>query len=147
MMKNLKNDKGIVVADALIAILIMTIFLGLMITLTYNIYLTANFTKRNSTAVNYGINIMEHIERTDYNNVTEDKLIDYIETLGNNVSAGTDGNTLTTPYKVVLDVQNYNETLGNEGKQDVIKKITVTIKYNLGDSEKEVKFEKIKTSI
>lgn len=147
MIKKIKNEKGIVVADALIAILIMTIFLGLILTLTYNIYLTSNFTKRNSTAVNYGINIIEYIERTDYVYITESHLIDYVKTLGDNVSAGTDENTLTTPYKVILDVQNYNEIAGNEEKQDIIKKINITIKYNLGDTIKEVIFEKVKTSI
>jgi len=147
MIKKLKDQKGIIVADALIAILIMTIFLGLIITLTYNIYLTANFTKRNSTAVNYGINIIEYIERTDYKDIKENYLIDYVETLGENISAGTDETTLTTPYRVILDIQNYNEIEGNERKQDIIKKITVTIKYNLGDSVKEVTFEKVKTSI
>jgi len=147
MIKKLKDQKGIIVADALIAILIMTIFLGLIITLTYNIYLTANFTKRNSTAVNYGINIIEYIEKIDYKDIKENYLIDYVETLGENISAGTDETTLTTPYRVILDIQNYNEIEGNERKQDIIKKITVTIKYNLGDSVKEVTFEKVKTSI
>lgn len=150
MIKNLKNNKGIVVADALIAVLIMAIFSGLVITLTYNIYISASFTKRNSTALNYGINIVEYIEKTNYLDITEENLIKYInENLDEKVSAETAENqsNLTTPYKVILDVEKYNETEGNTDKQDLIKKITLKVKYNLGDAEKEVNFERIKKGI
>jgi len=150
MIKKLKDNKGIVVADALVAFLIIAIFTGLIITLTYNIYISANFTKRNSAAVNYGVNIIEYIEKTDYSNITEENLIKYVnENLDEKVSAEIAKNqsNLTTPYKVILEVQKYNETEGNEEKQDLIKTIRVKVKYNLGDSEKEVNFEKIKKQI
>jgi len=133
-----KENKGIVVADALIAILIMSIFIGVISTLCYNIYISASFTKRNGIATNYGINIMEYIEKLPYDDVTEYNLVQYINTL-EDASIGND-----TPYRIGINIQNYNETPGNIGKKDLIKIIKVEIKYNLGDSEKIIKFEKIK---
>jgi len=133
-----KENKGIVVADALIAILIMSIFIGVISTLCYNIYISASFTKRNGIATNYGINIMEYIEKLPYDDVTEYNLVQYINTL-EDASIGND-----TPYRIGKNIQNYNETPGNIGKKDLIKIIKVEIKYNLGDSEKIIKFEKIK---
>ena len=157
MIKILKNDKGIVIADALIAVLIMTIFLGLILTLTYNIYIAANFTKRNSKALDYGIKIIEYIDKIPYDNVNYDDisngtntvegLINYINNIDPSFLSAKrydDEFSLTTPYRVKLKVENYNETEGNTTKQDIIKIVTIIINYNLGDAEKEVVFERVK---
>ena len=135
--KLLKQNKGIIVADALVSILIMTIFIGVISTLCYNIYISASFTKRNSTATNYGISIMEYIDKISYKDVTYEKLVQYINTLE---GASVDGNS---PYRISIQIQKYKDTQDNIDK-DLIKTINLEIRYNVGDSEKTVKFEKIK---
>ncbi len=151
MIKNLlKKNRGIVIADALVAVLIMAIFLGVISILTYNIYITASFTKRNSRAIDYGIKITEYIDTLSYDSViygdTTNGLINYINNIDNTISAKKydDTTILTTPYRVEIKIEKYNELEGNETKQDVIKTVTLTINYNLGNSEKEVTFERVK---
>jgi len=148
--KVIKNNKGIVVADALIAVLIMSIFLGLVSTLCYNIYITASFTKRNSQATDYGIKIIEYVDKINYDEVTYDYLKAYINNTldaGNfKISAETKENekNLTTPYKAIIEIEKYNELEGNLGKEDLIKTVRIKIKYSVGDSEKILEFERVK---
>ena len=150
MKRFLKKNNGIAVADALIAILIMSIFLGLTATLTYNIYISASFTKRNSIATDYAIKITEYIDKLDYDDVTYSNLKTYInETLDGNsskISAETEENasSLTTPYRAILKIEKYNKIEGNEDKQDLIKTVTLQIKYNLGEKEKNLVYERVK---
>lgn len=148
--KIVEDEKGIAVADALIAVLIMTIFLSLVTTLCYNIYITASFTKRNSEATDYGIKIIEYIDKNDYDEITYDNIKVYINNTldaGNSkVSAETEENesTLTTPYKVIIAIEKYNELEENKDKMDLIKTVKIKIKYSLGDSEKILNFERVK---
>ena len=64
--------------------------------------------------------------------MTAEKLIRYINEKGNaSVSAGTNSNSIATPYKLIISVQKYNETEGNTDKEDIIKIIQVRAECEL----------------
>ena len=159
---NLKNEKGAIGTDAFISILVITLFVGLIATLTYNIYIATMETKRTSQATAYIVEIFEHIDKLYYNDVTESNLVDYINNKYNNAeNAEADSeisdiniasarnvtnieNTdetkelLTTPYKIEVSIKPYNEQF------DLVKTITVTVKYDVGMEEQKLTMTKVK---
>src|SRR5699024_3136675 len=99
--KILKKNKGIIVSDAIIAILIILLFVGIIATLIVNIVLETTKIKINSGQLNFATEILEYIEELPYENVTEENLIDYVNNKNSEqVSAGTTTEGLTTTYKI-----------------------------------------------
>ena len=143
--KILKKEKGIIVSDAIIAILIILLFVGIITTLIVNIILETTKIKINSGQLDFATEILEYIEELPYEAVTEENLINYVNNKNSEqVSAGTSTEELTTTYKIGIDVQSYNQIAGNEGKLDIIKLVTLTIKNNLEDKEYSTEITKIK---
>lgn len=145
--RKLKNDRGIIVADALLAVVLMIIFLSIISTVSYSIYIASSFTKRNSKATDYGVKIIEWIDKMPYSEIDEE-IIDYINGIDSNkLQAKFEGESydIDTPYKAIITIEKYNETEGNTDKKDIIKTITVEISYNLGEQTETVTFERLKT--
>lgn len=143
----LKKNKGVIIADALLAVVLMMIFLSIISTVSYSIYITSSFIKRNSKATDYGVKIIEWIDKTPYSKIDEE-IINYINGIeSENLEAKLVGNSFNgnTPYKATIEIQKYNETEGNTEKKDIIKTIIIEISYNLGEKTETVKFERLKT--
>lgn len=144
----LKKDGGFAASDALIAILIITLFTGIIATLLYNIYLSNTSLKRMSKANQYVIDVLEYADKIYYDDVEKESLKAYFNekyyqnTEVKSTFIGED--EPNTPYKVIIDVQNYNELEGNENKLDLVKEITVTVKYKLGSRNQEIAVKKVK---
>ena len=158
----LKNDRGAIGTDAFISVLIITLFVGLIATLTYNIYISTMKTKRHSQATEYIVEIFEYIDKQYYNDITEQNLVDYINNKYNNAENADTNNDisdikiasarnvtglentndtkdlLTTPYKIEVSITPYN------AKLDLVKTITVTIKYNIGNNEEILTMSRVK---
>lgn len=155
--KNLKKSNGFAASDALIAILIITLFTGIIASLLYNIYLSNASLKRMSKANGYIIDVFEYIDKVYYDEVSKDKLIKYFNEKyyykddgitpneDAEVMAGSNEDIINSPFKVIIDIQNYNSIEGNEDKLDLVKEITMTVKYKLGNKEQEITLKKIKS--
>ena len=153
--KNLKKSNGFAASDALIAILIITLFTGIIASLLYNIYLSNASLKRMSKANGYIVDVFEYVDKIYYDEVTEDSLIlyfnnKYYSNEDAEVVAEKDEDTLVekygdTPFKAIIDIQKYNETEGNLDKLDLVKEITMTVKYKLGNKEQEITVKRIKS--
>lgn len=149
-MKNfLKNQKGVTGADAILAVAIAVLFAGIIVTLAYNIYITTNSLKRSSQALSYITSTFEYVATQYYDDITKDNIEKYIN--GNeeeNIVAldeGTLSTANTTPYKAEVTVTNYNETEGNETKLDLVKEITMSITYKLGEKEQKIEMKTAKS--
>jgi len=132
--KSLGEKKGIIASDAIISILIILLFAGIITSLITNIVLESTKIKMNSQQIDFATELLEYTEKIPYGTVTEiqDSLVNYVnDKNADYVSAGTDISTLTTPYKIEINVENYNETEGNEEKLDLLKLITITVESNL----------------
>ncbi len=123
---NLKQNKGVTLADAIIAITIFMIFTGLIITISYNIYLQSNFVKRNSSATNYIVDLFEYAQVLEFKDVTTEKLEEYI----NQKEGISTLNNSSKGYKMKVSV--------TENKEGYIKQLDATVSYNLGKKEKNV---------
>ena len=131
---NLKQNKGIGLADALIAVAIFMIFTGVIISVSYNIYLQSNFIKRNEQATNYIVELFEYTQGLVYDDVTQDNLIRYINDKYNNAKAVEgqylDGAGKLAAYTIFIDIE--------DKYSDFVKQINITVMYKLGQKIKTV---------
>lgn len=131
---NLKQNKGIGLADAIIAIGIFIIFTGVIISISYNIYIQSNFIKRNEQATNYIIEVFEYAQSMVFEEVNSDKIIDYINNKYKNVKTikgeYIDKNKKQTGYTIFVNITDVNV--------NYIKKIDITVEYELGGKTKTV---------
>ncbi len=148
MNKFLKNQKGVTGADAILAVAIAVLFAGIIVTLAYNIYITTNSLKRSSQALSYITSTFEYVATQYYDYVTEENIEKYINGKETEKIVALDegklstGNT-TTPYKAQVTVKNYNET--DETKLDLVKEITMSVTYKLGDKEQKIEMKTAKS--
>ena len=150
-MKNLKKNNGFTQADIVISIVILMLFTTLVSALFYNSYISSIKSKRHSEATTYLSKIFESTELISYNNL-ENEIIDVINKIDSDKLSGTiveNGNSqanLSTPYKAEVEIMNYNQMEGNTDKEDLVKQITVTIKYNSRkDKEETITAKRLKT--
>lgn len=150
-MKNLKENKGFTQADIVISIVILMLFTTLVTALFYNSYVSSIKSKRHSEATTYLSKIFESTELISYDNL-ENEIIDVINKIDSDRLSGTiveNENTqknLSTPYKAEVEITNYNQMEGNTDKEDLVKQITVTIKYNYRKGKEEtVTAKRLKT--
>ena len=153
----IKKENGIAATDGLIAILIITLFVGVISSLLYNMYLFNTSLKRMSKANGYVIDMAEYVDKLYYDDVTEDNLINYFnekyyyqknsKTPNKNAEVkaqNTDEKNEETPFTVKIDVQKYNEIEGNEDKLDLVKQVRIIAQYKLGNKLQEITINKPK---
>ena len=154
MKKFLKEQKGFAASDALIAVLIIVLFSGLIATISYNIYLSNSSIKRMSKATGYIVDVFEYIDKINYEDVTKENLVSYFnnkyyyEQDGTTPKADAEVKLKQTdenPFKAEINIVKYNETEGNTDKLDLVQEITMTIKYKLGNKDQEITMTRNKT--
>lgn len=150
MSGKITQQKGFVASDALIAILIIALFSGLIAVISYNIYISSSSIKRMSKATNYIVDLFEYIDKINYEDVTKENLTSYFNNkyyVGDNpeIKLLESNETVTTPYKAEISIVKYNETEGNTDKLDLVQEITMTVKYKLGNKDQEITMTRNKT--
>ena len=140
----LKEKKGIIVADAIVAILIILMFAGIMTSLIINIISEKSKIKLNSIYIDVTTEILEYVQTASFSNVTETKLINYVNSKNSDYfSAGTSLDTLTTPYKIQINVENYIPE-NNEVQLGLIKIIHLKMQKKVGEKTYEMSVSKIR---
>ena len=125
---NLRQNKGIGAADAIIAVVILMIFTGIIISISYNIYIGSNFIKRNEQATNYIVELFEYAQGLVYEDLNSQKMIDYINNKYENVKA-IEGEYAEGAEKLASYTIFINAT---DKYPDYIKQIDITVMYKLG---------------
>lgn len=129
-----KDNKGIGLTDAIIAVIILMIFAGVIISISYNIYLQSTFIKRNEQATIYISQIFEHSQSILYEDLTQKELKDYINEMDSDkvqVIEDAEANR-STPYSALLTVSEAN------GYEGYITQIDISIIYKLGRKTKKL---------
>ncbi len=128
---NLKANRGVTTTDVVVAIIILSLFVGIIGNLFYQIAKNSNMVRYNTVAVYYAIRIAENIDKMSYEEVTDNLNSD-----------------LTTEYQLPdgftgkVEVENYNKY--DTTKQDIIKKVKITINYTFLKEERNYQIEKLK---
>ena len=136
----LKSNKGITGADAVLGVALAILFSGIIATLSYNIYVTSSSLKRSSKALEYITSTFEYVATQYYDNVTEDNIKEYINNLDEKISTN-EGK----PYKAQVSVTKYNQIEGNTDKLDLVKEITMSVTYKLGDKDQTIEIKTAKS--
>lgn len=131
MLEKLKKNNGATMSDVVVAMLIITLFTGILTTSFLNIYKNNISIRMNALAVNYAIKILEDIDKKTYEEVTNE--------LNDSINQNYQ---LQQGYSASINIQNYNEN--DENKEDIIKIVTVNIKYKVIDTDEEYVVRKLK---
>ena len=157
MKKFLKESKGLGATDGLIAVLIIALFTGLIATLLYNIYIANTSLKRMSTANSYVVDILEYTDQLYYDNLTFESYSSKYSFLQNKT-----GNELGTAGENLKRLLHFNGNPTEQGEKgynidividrytpsqesiDIIKQITVTVSYKVGNRQQKIEISRIK---
>lgn len=153
MKKFLKGNSGIGASDAIIAILIISLFTGLIATILYNIYISNTSLKRMGTANSYIIDILEYSEKLYYEDLTTSNKMqaEFSLTESENPDEPEEENlkrlwklegTINNGYNVEITLDKYTP---EENSYDLVRKITVTINYKVGNRNQEISVYRIKS--
>jgi len=139
----IKKEKGIAGIDIIIALIAVIIFSTIIAFLIYT-NVTENVKLKKETLAIIGITeIFENVGIQDYENLD----IGSYEDIGNNVYSDNIENLvpqdIINMYKVDIIITNEFENV--ENNEDIMKKIVVTLTYNIQDKEYICSMERMKT--
>jgi len=135
---NKLSNKGFTTADVVIAVIIIILFVSIITSSFYNYYISIQGKNRIAYATNAAIDIIENVELMNYKEINNHAINSLVQNLIN------DG-TIPKGITVQTSLQNYNETTGNEDKEDVIKILNVKIEYPLGDKTENYEITRLIT--
>ena len=127
----LKSNKGVTITDVVVAVIILSVFTGVVGNLYYLIAKNNNLIKYNTVAVYNAIKIAEDIDKISYDEVTED--------LNTNIK---DRYNIPEGFSAQVKVVKYSDE--DSTKQDIIKRVNITIKYKFLEEDKTYNLEKLK---
>ena len=130
---NIKKENAIAGVDMVIAIAAIIIFSSLILSLiTYNVIENIKIAKE-TIAIIYITEIFEIIGMEEYDNITD---ADSVKNLIPEV--------ITNNYSVEVEVKNKDDIEELSPKEDIIKKIKVILKYEVGKNSYECSMERLK---
>lgn len=140
---DLKDRKGITSIDLSIAMIVVLIFTIIMSSISYNVYASSMEAKRTAVAINYAVDIFEHIGALDFEDVIAsydlldtDSLKDFEYnqvTTNNNIDTIT-GKIGTYNIEIIIEDLDKNEDSKGDG---LIKLITLNINYSISRKNEE----------
>jgi len=151
---NLRNNKGYVMTDASIAIIILLILVPTIMGMIYSLNASRRTTETKAQAVNIAVNVIETAKGMEMSDELDGQAI--LESLGDSQGIydgmmGTigqeeiNGKNIYTAvvtkdnagYKVYVDVIDYSEE-HNEAKKNILKTVIANVKYKAGGQENEI---------
>ena len=143
---NFKSKRGFTTVDLTIATIVILIFVVIMTSISYNVYLSSIEAKRTAVALNYVVDIFEHIGAIDFSEVTASYELLEIDSLEGlvykDISSNNGIETITGTigtYDIEIKIEDYR-------KEGVIKIVTLTIDYPVSRKNTEtVEFKRLKT--
>ena len=121
----MRADSGVTLIDLIIALAVITLFVGLISGLFYSSFKINLQSKISGAGIYYAMEILEDIDKIPYEEVQNGMESSYRDKF-----------SIPTSFNLKIDVSNYNE--GND-RDDVIKNVNLTITYEYaGESETTV---------
>ena len=134
---NFKNNKGYVVVDATIAVIILMILIPVLMGMVYRVNLTNHETKIKAEVINILVNTIETAKGIELENLTEEKVINKLQDTYT-ISKTSNSAVITTSiasYKLKVSVVDYHDT-HSDAKENVLKTVKAVVTYKIGNKEK-----------
>ena len=125
----LKNKKGFTGIDITISIIAITLFTSTILALMYNVKMENLKMQAKLLSNTYLTETLENVGIAKYEDVRTD----------NTSLIPTD---MPNTYIMAINVENYNDM--DSSKEDIIKKVNVTISYKIGDKTYEETAQRLK---
>ena len=142
------NEKGISGIDVGVATVVIVLFVSVITTLFYQVYRVSTITKRNAEATLYTTRILENLQNIEYDKITVEENSEVVfmfqEKMGvqrENIEIYPKENQYALTlggYQMIIKIENYQELKNDTNLEDVIKKITVTVKYSVNKQEESL---------
>ena len=129
---NIKDNKGFVLTDMVLAIIAIMIFSILIVSLMYNNSLENLKIKREALATIYLTETLENIGIANYSEVTEENIENLIP-----------ADAIEKKYNIELKIKD-TELADTQKTEDIIKKVTATISYKVGNKDYTLSMERTK---
>ena len=156
MKKFLKDNKGLAASDGLLALLIVTLFTGIIATLIFSIYVSNTSLKRMSIANSYLVDVLEYVDSLYYDELTVEKIQEnpkyeaLQELTGDDLEEPEEGTQRVWRLKgevekgYILDII-MDKYAPEENTLDLVRKITVRVNYSIGNRNQNIEIVKLKS--
>ncbi len=134
----MRSEKGFSAIDVVIALIVIVGFISIIAGGFYNYFVSSTGTARSSAALAYTIDVIESVEQMNYDDITSDSVKAKVDEL---YKSG----RISKAYEVETQLIQYNKTMGNEKKQDLIKTLTVTVRYELSNRTQWIQIKRLIT--
>ena len=141
----IKEEKGITGIDITLAVILISIFLAVILTIFTTIQKNSTKLSRETEAMYYAIETIENIKSQEFSILPKKvtNKIQGITELEDGYIKDNQGNS--TPYYRTITVQDYSELEGKDGKiSEILKKVTVQISFKDQNKNKEVVLSTVK---
>ena len=142
----LKQEKGITGIDLTIAVILISIFMGTILTVFTAVQKNSTKLERETEAMYYAVDTIETVKSLDFLQLPKKgtEKIENIDNLKDGYIKDKMGNI--TSYYRTITVQDYTEMAGKENKiTEILKKVTVKISYKDQNADKTVELSTIRT--
>lgn len=137
MLKN--NENGFTTLDIGLAMLVIVLFVPIMASILYSVYLSSTEAKRTGTAINYAVDIFEDIAIENYQDMTPEVVLENLEEgLGiTNIKTEKPEDEESTAQIAIGEIGSYKIKLmmKNPYTDGTIKIATLTIEYPISKKE------------
>ena len=105
-----KGKKGVIISDALISILIIILFSGIIFGILTNTIKQTRIMRLKSQQMHFLIDVLEYAEKIPYNDLSTATLVSYVNNNTNNSYLEANNPSSTKPFRMEITVEKYNAT-------------------------------------
>lgn len=128
----MKNNRGVTLTDVILGIIILSLFVGVIGNLFYQIIFNTNLIRYNAVATFYAVRIAEEIDKMSYENVTNSNIQGFIN----------QNFEIPEGFSIDINISNYNKN--DESKLDILKIANIKVNYSLMNTDFDYQIEKLK---
>ena len=133
----MKSNKGVTLMDVIVALIILSLFVGVIGSLFYKIVYNSNLINYNAIAAYFAVRVAEKVDEMPYDNLTKQKLTNEINNLIED-----DNLDIPSTYSVSVDVKKYNSN--DSSKLDILKIVLIDVNYSFFDRDFNYQIKKLK---
>ena len=143
------KEKGFTSIDLSMAMLIMILFVSIMSSMLYSVYLSSTEARRTAAALNYGVDIFEEIAQQSFSGITPVTVLESLETEDVKLEGLKTIENTQTKKVTTCKIGTYDITLEMTVPytDGTIKKFKLTINYAVSAKKTEkLELERIRTN-
>ena len=145
-MKIKNKEKGFTTVDLSIAMMVMVVFVSIMSSLIYSVYMSSTEARRTATALNYGVDIFEEIGQHNFQSLTPATVLTEISNVKvDDIKSKVEGSKEIVTGKI--GTYNLKLEMTKPFLDGTIKHFKLTITYNISAKKTEtIELERIRTN-